>query len=33
MIQKRFGNLSRADIEWDFCYEYDGKKGLWIEVK
>lgn len=26
------GNLSRADIEWDFCYEKDGVKGIWIEV-
>lgn len=27
------GNLSRANIEWDFCYERNGSKGLWIEVK
>lgn len=27
------GNLLRANIEWDFCYEINGSKGLWIEVK
>lgn len=26
------GNLSRANIKWDFCYEKDGVKGIWIEV-
>lgn len=26
------GNLSRTNIEWDFCYEKDGVKGIWIEV-
>ena len=26
-------NLSRANIEWDFCYEHEGVEGLWIEIQ
>ena len=25
--------LAKKDIETDFLYEKDGKKGLWLEVK
>lgn len=27
-----FMNLMKYDIETDFVYEKDGKKGLWLEV-
>ena len=23
--------LSKLNIDWDFCYEVDGEPGIWIE--
>lgn len=25
--------LSNNGIDWDFVYEYDGEKGIWIEIR
>lgn len=24
--------LNRLGVDWDFCYEKDGEKGIWIEI-
>lgn len=24
--------LCHLGIEWDFCYEKDGKRGIWIDI-
>ena len=25
--------LVNSGIDWDFCYEKNGEKGIWIEIK
>ena len=25
--------LTKNGIEWDFVYEHDGEKGIWIEIR
>ena len=25
--------LGKSGIEWDFVYEHDGEKGIWIEIR